>query len=145
MAFRPYVMKNVDFILGDEATGPNFKCQVRGVKLTPSVNVIRTKTACPTGQYSDVDDPEWTAELTYLYGDDDGTGTAPEILADFLLEHTGEELDFLFRPRAGGAGYSGKLRAVPGVLGGDYGAFSEQSVSLPIEGQPAVVAAPEGP
>lgn len=143
--FKPYVMKNVDLILGDEATGPNFKCQIRGVKLTPNVNVIRTKTACPTGQYSDVDDPEWTADLTYLYGDDDGEATVVEVLADFLLEHAGEELPFLFRPRSGGRGYSGRLKAIPGVIGGDYGQFSENTVSLPIEGQPVPVDAPDGP
>ena len=139
--FNPYMMKNVDLIIGDESTGPNFKCQVRGVKLTPEVSVQRTKTACPAGQYAAVDDPEWTAQLTYLYGMDNGTGTVVTVLADYLREHTGEELPILFRPVAGDEGYSGKILAIPGVIGGDYGAFSEQSVSLPMLGQPVPVEA----
>lgn len=141
MAFKPYMMKNVDLIIGDEATGPNFKCQARGVKLTPETSVQRTKTACPTGQYAAVDDPEWTAEITYLYGMDDGTGTVATILADYLLTHAGEELPILFRPIAGGDGYSGTILVIPGTLGGEYGSFSEQSVSLPMVGQPAKVEA----
>lgn len=139
--FKPYMMKNVDMIIGDEATGPNFKCQVRGVKLNPEVSVQRTKTACPTGQYAAVDDPEWTAELTYLYGMDDGEGTIANVLADYLLAHAGEELPILFRPVSGGAGYSGTILTIPGTIGGDYGSFSEQSVSLPMIGQPTPVAA----
>ena len=141
MAFKPYMMKNVDLVIGDEATGPNFKCQVRGVKLTPEVSVQRVKTACPTGQFAATDDPEWTAELTYLYGQDDGVGTAATVLADYLLTHAGEELPIYFRPVSGEAGYSGTILVVPGTIGGDYGSFSEQSVSLPMLGQPTPVAA----
>lgn len=138
--FKPYMMKDVNLVLGDEADGKEFKCQVRGVTLTPSVSVQRIKTACPTGQFADVDDPEWTAELKYLYGLDDGAGAPATILADFLLAHMGEDMPITFRPIAGGRGYQANVKIVPGIIGGDYGSFSEQSVSLPIMGQPAPVA-----
>lgn len=145
MAFKPYFMKNVDLILGDEAdTTPNFKCQVRSVKLNPDVSIQRVKTACPTGQYSDMDDPEWTAELGYLYGMDDGAGGPSEILADYLLAHMGETQTITFRPVAGGKGYQGQVKIVPGVIGGEYGSFSDQTVSLPMDGQPVPIAAVEG-
>ena len=140
MAFSPYMMKDVDLILGDEATGPNFKCQVKSIKLTPSVNVVKTKTACPTGQYSASDDPEWTLEVGYLYGMDGATTPAP-VLADYLLEHVGGQLPFLFRPIAGGKGYSGMVTIIPGSIGGEVGSYSEQSVQLPLDGQPVPVEA----
>lgn len=138
MAFKPIVMKNVDLILGDEATGPNFKCQLRSVKLTPDTNVVKTKTLCPEGQYADVEDPEWNLELGYLTGEGDETVQA---LADFLLDHKGEKEDFYFRPRAGGPGYSGVVTLMAGGIGGEQGGFSEQSVQLPLDGQPVKVAA----
>lgn len=139
--FKPYMMKNVDMIIGDEATPNNFKCQVRGVTLNPDVSIQRIKTACPTGQYADADDPEWTCELKYLYGMDDGSGTAATILADYLLANSRQELPITFRPTAGGAGYSGTIIAIPGPIGGDYGSYSEQTVQLPMIGQPVPIAA----
>ncbi len=135
--WRPIYMRNVDLILGGD-DGENFKCQLRSVKLSPNVNITRIKTLCPTGQYSNVDDPEWSLELGYLYGVSD---TAGEALADYLLTHMGEQVPFEFRPIAGQAGYEGVVTVVPGPIGGDQGSFSEQSVTLPVEGQPAPVAA----
>lgn len=137
--FKPLFMKNVDLILGDEATGPNFKCQVRSVQLTPDTNIQKTKTLCPEGQYAEVEDPEWNLEIGYLYGTDTTTPTA--VLADFLLENSGDKMPFLFRPIAGGAGYKGTVTIVPGGIGGEQGSFSEQSVQLPVDGQPLPVAA----
>lgn len=142
MAFQPYFMKNIDLIIGDEAgTTPNFKCQVKSCKLTPDVSVQRVETACPNGQFADMGNPTWTAELGYLYGSDDGVGTVATVLADYLLAHVGETQTITFRPIAGGKGYQAELKIVPGTIGGDYGAFSEQSVSLPILGQPTPIAA----
>lgn len=141
--FKPYFMKDIDLIIGDEAseTTPNFKCQVRSCKLTPDVSVQRIETACPTGQYADMGNPTWTAELGYLYGADDGSGTVAEVLADYLLAHAGETQIITFRPHAGGKGYQASIKIVPGPIGGDYGSFSEQTVSLPIEGQPIPIVA----
>ena len=141
MAFKPYMMKDVDLILGDEATGPNFKCQVKKVTLNPEVNIQKVKTACPDGQYSAAGDPEWTLEIGYLYGSDNGAGAAAPILSDYLLDNVGTDVPFLFRPTSGGPGYSGTVTLVPGAIGGEQGNFSEQTVNLPVQGQPAKVAA----
>lgn len=135
VGWSPIYMRNVDLILGDEASdGSNFKCQLRGVDLSPDVNITRTKTLCPTGQFSNVDDPEWTLELRYLYGvSEDNTNPS---LSDYLLDNIGAQVPFTFRPVSGGKGYTGTVTLVPGPIGGDQGSFSEQSVSLPVEGQP---------
>jgi hypothetical protein len=137
MAFVPLNPKNVDLILGDEITGTNFKCQLRSVTLTPDTNIERIKTLCPSGQYASVSDPEWSLELGYLYGKEDG-GDPQEALARFLLDNAGEQVPFVFRPWSGddGDGYKGTVTLVPGPIGGEEGSFSEQSVSLPVEGQP---------
>ncbi|WP_293787072.1 hypothetical protein [uncultured Aeromicrobium sp.] len=136
MAFQPLYMKNVDLVLGDEATGTNFKCQLRSVTLTPDTSVTKIKTLCPTGQYADTDEPEWDLELGYLYGRD--TEDARKALARFLLENAGQKMPFEFLPWSGDQteGYTGTVTIVPGPIGGEQGSFSEQSVTLPLDGQP---------
>lgn len=133
MAFTPLYMRNVNLILGDFATtGVDFRCQLRSVTLSPDVNIERIKTLCADGQFANVDDPEWNLDLGYLMGSD----TDGPSLSDFLLENSGEKIDFSFAPIAGGAGYTGVVTVVPGPIGGEQGSFSEQSVSLPVDGQP---------
>lgn len=136
MAFQPYKAKDVDLILGDEVSGPNFKCQLRSVILTPDTDIERIKTLCPSGQFASVSDPEWSLELGYLYGKDDEDPS--KALANFLLANSGDQMPFVFRPWTGEdeTGYSGVVTILPGPIGGEEGSFSEQSVSLPVEGQP---------
>lgn len=143
--FKPIMMKDVDLILGDESTGTNFKCQMRSITLKPNVSVQKLKTLCPDGRYADVDDPEWDLELGYAYGEDDGTATTTEVLAEFLLENSGTKKPFAFRPRSGGKGYKGIVTLLPGPVGGSQGAWMEGSVTLPLEGQPEILAAVVGP
>lgn len=147
MAFEPLYMKNVNLVLGDEATGTDFKCQLRSVTLTPDTNIERVKTLCPQGQFAAVDDPEWNLELGYLYGRD--TEDIQGTLGRFLLANSGQKIPFSFAPWSGDTdeGYTGTVTVVPGALGGEQGGFSEQSVSLPLEGQPVPFgeAPPEDP
>jgi len=134
--FKPIMMKDVDLILGDESTGPNFKCQARSVTLKPNASMQRMKTLCPDGRYADVDDPEWDLEIGYAYGYDDGQADVTTVLADFLMANHGTKVDFTFRPRAGGIGYSGEVTIMAGPIGGSQGAWMEGSVTLPLDGQP---------
>lgn len=134
MAWSPVYMKNVDLILGEEATGTHFECQARSVTLTPEVNTTRIKTLCPTGQFANVDDAEWTLEIGYLYGVD--TEDPENALANYLLANQGEKVEFFFAPEAGGPGFTGTVTLIPGAIGGEQGNFAEQSVQLPVDGQP---------
>lgn len=141
MAFRPIIMRNSDLVIvvggGAETTGTNFHCEARAVTLTPDVNIQRVKTLCPDGTFADVDNPEWTLEVTYLFG----TNDSGETLADFLLDNSGAKGKAWFRPVSGGPGYECDVTLIPGGLGGEQGSYSEQSVSLPVDGQPRKVAA----
>ena len=137
--FKPIMMKEVDLILGDPSTGPNFKCQARSVTLKPSASIQKMKTLCPTGRYADVDDPEWDLEIGYAYGYDDGQATVAQLLADFLLANHGTKIDFLFRPKTGQNGYTGEVTIVAGPIGGSQGAWMEGTVTLPVDGQPVLV------
>lgn len=136
MAFTPIYMKDVNLILGDVATGTDYKIELRSVTLTPDSNVTRIKTLDPAGQFSNVDAAEWSLDLGYLGGSYDDAD-ARQSLQDYLLAQAGNKIPFAFAPRSGGPGYQGTVTSVPGPIGGDQGSFSEQSVSLPIDGQPA--------
>lgn len=142
MSFTPIIMRNAVVIFGTtEEAGIAFQLQARSVTLTPDTNVQRTKTLAPAGQYADVDDPEWTLEIGYLVGTVDGT--VDEIaFADYLLQNKGTKVPVFFRPVAGGKGYKITVTVIAGAIGGEQGSFSEQSVSLPGDGQPEELAPP---
>jgi hypothetical protein len=53
----------------------------------------------------------------------------------------GQKRDVVFRPQAGGRGYKVTVTLVPGSIGGEEGSWSEGSVEMPVDGQPALVAA----
>lgn len=133
-------MKDVDLILGDEATGDNFKCQLKSVALTPETNTVKSKSLCPDGQRAEMEDPEWTLSLGYFEEEAEATDTV-EALGDYLFENHGDKVPFLFRPMSGGRGWSGTVTLQAGGTGGEQGNFSEQSVELPLDGQPTRVAA----
>ena len=139
--FKPIIMRNAKLVFGEtESGGVAFEIQARSVVLTPDTNVQRTKTLSPAGQFADVDDPEWTLEIGYLVGSVDGVGE--QAFADYLLENKGDKVQVFFRPVAGGKGYQCAVTLLAGAIGGEQGSFSEQSVSLPVDGQPAELAPP---
>lgn len=139
MAFSPINMTDVDLTIGDEATPANFKCQIRSVELAPETNIIRTKTACPGGQFSASDTPEWTLNIGHVYGRD--TADVEAELAGYLFAHQGEKQPFVFRPIADGEGWAGVVTIIAAAVGGDINAFNDKTVALPLEGQPTRVAA----
>lgn len=142
MSFTPIIMRNAKLVFGAvETSGTAFELQARSIVLTPDTNVQRIKTLSPAGQFSDVDDPEWTLEIGYVVGDVDGTVDAIAF-ADYLLQNKGDKVPVFFRPVAGGKGYKVTATIVAGAVGGEQGSFSEQSVSLPCDGQPEDLAPP---
>lgn len=137
---RRIFMKHSDLILGDEATGDNFKCQLKSIALTPETNIVKSKSLCPDGQRAEQESPEWTLELGYFVEESEADDLA-EALADYLFDHQGEKVGFVFRPISGGKGWSGTVTLQAGGVGGEVGAFAEQSVQLPLDGQPVRVPA----
>lgn len=143
MAFQPIVLKNVDLVLGDTSESTNFKCQLKSVKLIPDVNIIKEKTACPSGTYSEVENPEWNLELGHLTGRD--AVEAEAALSEYLRVHSGEKSSFAFRPFSGDhlGGYKGRITLVATEIGGQVGGMNTATVQLPLDGQPTPLTAAE--
>lgn len=143
--FQPIVLKNVDLVLGDTGDSTNFKCQLKSVKLIPDVNIIKEKTACPAGTYSEVENPEWNLELGHLTGRDSEAADAAKALTEYLRLHSGEKSSFAFRPYSGDhiGGYKGKVTLVATEIGGAVGGMNTATVQLPLDGQPEPLTQPE--
>ena len=146
MAFAPIFMRASDVKIGavtagvpdDEATATAYECEVRSVLFTPDASTERVKTLCPSGSYANVSAAEWSVEIGYLVGETD-SGTT---LSEWLFDHQGEKAIVYFRPVSGGdTGMSAIVTVVAGPYGGEEGGFSEQSVTLPVDGQPSKLAA----
>jgi len=140
MALAPIMMDDVDLIIGDIATGPNFKCQLTAVTLKPDAQVQTLRTLCPAGVFNKMSTPTWTLELGYANFVDVGTPDTVPVLAEFLFDNAGDVLPFTFRPITGGDGWSGDVLIIPGAVGGSKDGYAEQSVTLSLDGQPAKVA-----
>ena len=143
MALKPILMDDVDLIIGDIATGPNFKCQLTEVTLTPDAKVTTLRTLCPSGVYNAVGAASWNLNIGYANFAEDGEGAATTIpaLAEFLFDNQGEKVTFWFRPRSNGRGWRGTVTVVPGPVGGSQGQFMKGSVTLPLDGQPVQLTA----
>ena len=136
MAFQPIVLKNMDLVFGDASESTQFKCQVKTAKLIPDVNVIKEKTACPTGQYAEVEDPEWNLEVGHLTGRD--PEDAEKALTEYLRLNSGTKVAFAFRPWSGDhkGGYKGIVTLMATEIGGATGGMNTATVQLPLDGQP---------
>lgn len=143
MAFQPIVLKNVDLVIGDATESEQFKCQLKSVKLIPDTNIIKEKTACPSGTYAEAETPEWNLELGHLTGRDVDTATAA--LSEYLRVNQGTKTSFAFRPYSGDhlGGYKGRITLVASELGGQVGGMNTATVQLPLDGQPEPLTAAE--
>lgn len=144
MAFKPITLKNVDLVFGDATTSHQFKCQVKSLKFIPESTVIREKTACPTGVYTEVEDPTWNLEVGHLTGVDDAA--APNTaFTEFLMENSGELYPVAVRFNSGTiiGGYKARVRLVPAEIGAAVGGMNTATVQLPVEGQPVKLTALE--
>ena len=144
MAFKPITLKNVDLVFGDATTSHQFKCQVKSLKFIPESTVIREKTACPTGVYTEVEDPTWNLEVGHLTGVDDA-GATNVALTEFLMENSGELYPVAVRFNSGTiiGGYKARVRLVPAEIGAAVGGMNTATVQLPVEGQPVKLTALE--
>lgn len=144
MSFKPITLKNVDVVFGDATTSHQFKCQVKSLKFIPDSTVTREKTACPTGVYTEVEDPTWNLEVGHLTGYD-SEGTADVAFTEFLLAHSGELYPVAVRFKSGDyhGGYKARVRLVPAEIGSAVGGMNTATVQLPVEGAPEKLTATE--
>ena len=140
MAKSLYIMKDVDLILGDEATGPNFACEVSKVEIAGDTPIVKASAACPTGQYSGTGTTTYEIRVTYLnLVETETTGT--KTMFEFLREHAGEKMRLTWRLTKNGKGYSAQVTIPGGSFSGEVDKNTDASVTFPVDGDIEDVAA----
>lgn len=125
-----YVVKSITLLIDDV----DYKCAIIGATLTPTASVVEWSTACPDGQGSDVGVTKWTLDLDYAYD------PAAASLSTILADNAGDIVDFEFTPDVVNNPTRtriGSVRLIPGPEGGTVDSLAQQSVSLPLVGEPS--------
>ena len=122
-----YVLRDATFTV--EAT--DYANQCTSVVLTPEQATQTLKTMVPDGIVQDVDSAVWTVAINGIQD-----YVAAQGLAALLTAMSGEQLDIVFAPKAGGVSATVTVvgKAVP--FGGEQGAFTTFSIELPCIGEP---------
>lgn len=137
--FNPIYMKDalLTIAFGEEDEG-DFAKELKTVRFKPSSQVATWTGLTPDAVYQEASRSTWVADMGFAQDWDE-----PASLSRLLFDHEGETATFTFRPRSGGAGFEVEVIILPGDIGGDVSAFAEGGVSLPIQGRPTPIAAPE--
>lgn len=132
----PLVLKDVTLILGDPATGPDFKKHVDSVTFTPTSSQL-TWTGLGSNTHSDVTTATWVCALNYVQ--DWETASS---LSQFLYENEGETIAATFEPRSGsGPSFTADVIITPGAIGGAVNVFATTTVNLGCKARPVLVPA----
>ncbi len=137
IAVEPFVMKDVSLVIGGGAN--DYKGHCSRVRFDPNVtrNTVTWKGLSPTARFSEsTQQPAaWTAALAIAQDWENAAS-----LANYLLEHEGEEVVCLFEPKAGGQAFGAILVLAPPTIGGDVDAVATSEVVLGVVGKPELVA-----
>lgn len=139
MAFKTRRPRYCNVVLGDEGTtGINFEAQAKSVSLKADRDSGIDLGLTPSAKYPYADEPTWTLSIGYWEGVDTDMS---KVLGSYLFAHDGEILPFTYRPDANNlsVGFKGNVMVLTGGFGSEQGSTSEQSVDLPVQGQPIML------
>lgn len=135
LAVQPYVLK--DIVLTVEAD--DYARHVSTARLEPSTTAekITWHGLSPDAEFSEGGTPETTWALNLTYAQDWDTDNS---LSQYLLDNAGETKTVVLQPKAGSGQKTFTVDVViaPGPIGGDYNTVQTGTVSLNVNGQPAV-------
>lgn len=128
IGIQPLYMRDVLLTIGTD----DYQKHVSGVTFTPA-----PKTAQWTGlgenTHSAVGVPTWTVELAYAQDWDTANS-----LSAYLFANQGTTKAVVFEPVAGGQGFTADVIVQAGAIGGQVDSFAATTVSLPLDGAPAL-------
>lgn len=131
IAVAPIMMGDATLTLGTD----NYEAHVSSVTFTPTDNApVVWKSLTPGGSHSFGKKAAWTLDIEYAQ--DHETANA---LALYLLANEGDEVTATFSPVAGGQAYTASVIITPGAIGGAVDTVAAGTVSLGVQGAPALV------
>jgi hypothetical protein len=129
IAINPLYMRDVVLTIGTD----DYQKHVSGVTFTPAPKSAQW-TGLADNTHSAVGTPTWTCELTYAQDWDTANS-----LSAYLFANQGETKAVVFEPVNGGQGFSANVIIQAGAIGGQVDTFASTSVSLPLDGAPALI------
>lgn len=117
--------------VGSETGTGDFEKHVSQVEFTPSSSVQTWKGLNPSAVFSAGTAATWTCTLSYAQ-DWETTNS----LSQFLYDNEGEEIDVVFEPVTGGAGWTATIIVQPGSIGGTVDTYATATVTLGVVGKP---------
>lgn len=134
IAVSPFVLKDVTLQIELD----NYEAHVSQVQFDPSSSAVNWKGLTPSSVFSDVSTATWTCTLAYAQD-----WVTPDSLALYLHEHEGETIDVIFKPRIGTGqpSITAVLIVTPGAIGGTVDQVAVATVTLGVQGKPAIVPA----
>jgi hypothetical protein len=126
----PFVMKDVTLLIAAD----NYEAHVSSVELAPSASTVMWKGLTPTSIYTDVTTATWVCNLSFAQD-----WATADSLSRYLFENEGGAVACEFVPVAGGAGFSATIVITPGSIGGPVDSVAVATVSLGVQGRPAVL------
>lgn len=122
-----YVLRDATFTV----EGTDYANQCTSVILTPEQETQTLKTMVPDGIVQDVDTAVWALSINGIQD-----YVAAQGLAALLTSMSGQQLDIVFAPKAGGRTATVTVVGKNVPFGGEQGAFTTMDVELPVIGQP---------
>lgn len=113
----------------------NYEAAVNSVTLTPTVNTASFRGLTPSAIYKRTDAPDWALEVQFVQD-----WETPGSLSNYLLQHAGETVTVVFEPDVDGPSITVSAVLVPPTIGGAVGAFATTTVTMGVNGQPALAA-----
>lgn len=132
IAVKPIILKDVLFTV--ESDG--YQAHVSQVEFVPSSSTVTWKGLTPTSVFTFGTNATWTCNLGFAQD-----WETPNSLSQYLFANEGEELDVVFEPVNGGAGFTATLIAAPGSIGGSVDSVAVSTVTLGVKGKPVLVPA----
>ncbi|MGW9159615.1 hypothetical protein [Microbacterium sp. NPDC055665] len=136
IAVKPYVLRDCTLNIKDGATDVgDYELHVSKVEIVPNTSVQVWKGLSPAASYQDIAPLDWTANVDYAQD-----WETVNSWSQYLLANTGKKVTMKFTPKKGTGLKAATVTVtlLPGTIGGTVGTFATGSVSLPVDGQPAL-------
>ena len=133
VAVKPIVLKDILF----QVDADDYAAAVSQAQFDPASNTVTWQGGKPDATFTDTTPATWTLALTFAQDWESATS-----LSRYLFDHEGETIDVTLKPKASAApSFTAKVIIVPGSIGGQIGAYSTATVTLGVQGKPALAAA----
>lgn len=133
IAVQPLVGKDYDLLIDVD----NYEAHVSSVQFVPTAQTVTWQGASPSASFSDTTTATWVCQLEYAQD-----WTTADSLSEYLFEHEGETVTMVFKPKKGTTVglpiFTADVFVTPGAIGGPVNQVHTASVTLGVDGKPAL-------